>query len=97
VRAGEAYLIDESAASRRLDWVLKNKINLPIDHLFNRSDAELKLPIYWSEPTLVEQGSMNGLFQTSLDLGRINKSALRLKLKFAWQRLRKKYIYRWFS
>ncbi len=97
VRAGEAYFIDEIAARLRLSWILENKINLPIDHFFNRSDAELKLPIYWSEPTLVEQGSMNGLFKTSLDLGRINKSAFRLKLKFAWQRLRKKYIYRWFS
>ena len=97
VRAGEAYLIDSQAANQRLDWIYKNKISLPIDHLFNLSDNELGLSIYWSDPTLVEQGSMNGLFKTSLDAGRINKSALRLKLKFAWQRLRKKYIYRWFS
>lgn len=96
VRAGEAYLIDAQAANQRLDWIYKNKISLPIDHLFNLSDRELGLSIYWCDPTLVEQGSMNGLFRTSLDTGRINKSALRLRLKFAWQRLRKKYIYRWF-
>jgi glycosyl transferase family 25 len=96
VRAGEAYLIEAQAANQRLDWIYKNKISLPIDHLFNLLDSELGLSIYWSDPTLVEQGSMNGLFKTSLDDGRINKSALRLKLKFAWQRLRKKYIYRWF-
>lgn len=96
VRAGEAYLIDAQAANQRLDWINKNKISLPIDHLFNLSDKELGLSIYWSDPTVVEQGSMNGLFKTSLDAGRINKSALRLKLKFAWQRLRKKYVYRWF-
>jgi glycosyl transferase family 25 len=96
VRAGEAYLIDAQAANQRLEWIYKNKISLPIDHLFNLSDRQLGLSIYWSDPTLVEQGSMNGLFKTSLDTGRINKSALRLKFKFAWQRLRKKYIYRWF-
>jgi glycosyl transferase family 25 len=97
VRATEAYLVDATAAQQRLAWILTNKINLPIDHFFNRCDSELKLPIYWSDPTLVEQGSMNGMFQTTIDSGRINKSAFRLKLKFAWQRLRKKYIYRWFS
>lgn len=97
VRATEAYLIDAQAAQQRLTWIMENKINLPIDHFFNRCDAALLMPIYWSDPTLVEQGSMNGMFQTTIDSGRINKSALRLKLKFAWQRLRKKYIYRWFS
>lgn len=96
VRAAEAYLIDARAANLRLDWISKHKIALPIDHLFNLTDKDLHLSIYWADPTLVEQGSMNGLFKTSLDDGRINKSALRLKLKFAWQRLRKKYIYRWF-
>lgn len=96
VRAGEAYLMDAAAAHQRLAWIQKNKISLPIDHLFNQSDRELGLSIYWSDPTLVEQGSMNGLFKTSLDQGRINKSAIRLKLKFAWQKVRKKYIYRWF-
>jgi glycosyl transferase family 25 len=96
VRAGEAYLLDNLAATKRLDWIKKKKISMPIDHLFNKVDAEVSLVIYWSDPTLVEQGSMNGLFKTSLDAGRINKSAFRLKLKFGWQRLRKKYIYRWF-
>lgn len=97
VRATEAYLVDAKAAQQRWTWIMENKINLPIDHFFNRCDAALLMPIYWSDPTLVEQGSMNGMFQTTIESGRINKSALRLKLKFAWQRLRKKYIYRWFS
>lgn len=96
VRAGEAYLIDAKAANLRLSWITENKISLPIDHLFNRSDRELGLSIYWSDPTLVEQGSMNGLFKTSLDQGRVNKSSFRLRFKFAWQKLRKKYIYRMF-
>jgi glycosyl transferase family 25 len=96
VRATEAYLVDAKASQRRLAWISEYKISLPIDHLFNRCDGELGLPIYWSDPTLVEQGSMNGLFETTIDTGRINKSAFRLKLKFAWQKLRKRYIYRWF-
>jgi glycosyl transferase family 25 len=96
VRAGEAYLIDAKAANLRLSWITENKISLPIDHLFNRSDRELGLSIYWSDPTLVEQGSMNGLFKTSLDQGRVNKSSFRLRFKFGWQKLRKKYIYRLF-
>jgi len=96
VRATDAYLIGAPAAQTRLAWLDHNKIHLTTDHLCNLMDRQSQTRIYWSEPTLVEQGSMNGLFPSTLEERRKNKPLWRQKARFAWQRLRKKYIYRIF-
>jgi glycosyl transferase family 25 len=41
-------------------------IRSPIDWWFNFINSEYNLNYFWSEPTLVEQGSDNGLFKSSL-------------------------------
>jgi hypothetical protein len=79
-----------------LAWLDHNKIHLPPDHLCTFIDGQNKTKIYWSDPTLVEQGSMNGLFPSALDGGRKTKPLWYLKARFWWSRLRKKYIYRFF-
>lgn len=96
VRAADAYLIDAQTARLRLDWFAKNRANHSIDHLFNVIDREEKIPIFWSHPTLAEQGSMTGLFASTIDQNKMKKAIWRIKLRFWWQRLRKKYIYRFF-
>lgn len=96
VRATDSYLIDAQAARLRLDWFEKNRADRSIDHLFNVIDREKKIPIFWSHPTLVEQGSMTGLFASTIDQNKMEKAIWRIKLRFWWQRLRKKYIYRVF-
>jgi len=94
-RCTDSYLIGAKAARLRLDWFTRNeKIRLPVDHLFNLIDQEMGIRFYWSEPTIVEQGSKNGLFRSEIDEGGGGKSLRRVKLRFWWQRLRKKYIYR---
>ena len=45
---------------------LKSKINLPIDWWLNESSRDNNFKVYWAEPTIVTQGTQNGLFQTSL-------------------------------
>ncbi|HEV2694389.1 MAG TPA: glycosyltransferase family 25 protein [Verrucomicrobiae bacterium] len=96
VRATDAYLIGAETARRRLGWLDHNRIHLPPDHLCTFIDGQQKTPIYWSDPTLVEQGSMNGLFPSELDRRRKSRPLWYLKVRFWWQRLRKKYIYRLF-
>ena len=43
-----------------------DKINLPIDFWLNKVIADNKLKVYWSEPTIVSQGSQTGLFELSI-------------------------------
>jgi hypothetical protein len=43
-----------------------NKINLPIDWWLNVASRDNDFKVYWAEPTIVTQGSQNGLFKTSL-------------------------------
>jgi len=96
-RCTDSYLIGAQAARERLDWLEHNKIDRPTDHLFNLIDRQKKIKAYWSDPAIVEQGSMNGLFSSALDDGRKDKPLWLVKLRFAWQRLRRKYIYRFFQ
>ena len=44
----------------------ETEIYLPIDHWFNYIKLKYNLKYFWSEPTLVDQGSGTGLFETSL-------------------------------
>ncbi len=94
VRAADAYLIGAEAARRRLDWVERNKIHLPPDLLFNVTDKAMGIRLYWTEPTIVDQGSMNGLFPSAIDYGRGNRARRYVKARFLLQRLRRKYLYR---
>lgn len=43
-----------------------DKINLPIDLWLNKVIKDNKLKVYWSEPTIVSQGSQTGLFELSI-------------------------------
>lgn len=92
VRTNEAYLIGAQTARLRLDWLDRNQIHLPTDHTYNLIDREMGIRCYWSEPAIVVQGSMNGLFHSSLDARRQTRPLWYLKWLFGWQRLRRKYI-----
>ena len=67
VRATDSYLIDAESAQKRIAYFDREKISLPTDHLFNHIDSVLGIPFYWLEPTIVEQGSMNGKFLSAID------------------------------
>ena len=97
VRAADSFIINQSAARRRLEWLERNKFFEPADHLYNRTDREMGIRFYWSDPTIVEQGSMNGMFQSTLCDKRSRMQLWRMKMKFTWQRWRKKYIRRHFQ
>lgn len=97
VRAADSFIINHEAARLRLAWLERNKFFQPADHLYNRTDREMGIRFYWSDPTIVEQGSMNGMFQSTLCDKRSRMQLWRMKWKFTLQRWRKKYIRRHFQ
>lgn len=97
VRACEAYLIGAEAARRRVEWLERNRLSRPTDHTFTQIDNELGNRIFWCDPSIVEQGSMNGLFPTTLSKAKVRKPLWWVALQFRWQRLRKKHLYRLIS
>ena len=96
VRTNEAFLIDAETARLRVAWLDRNQLHTATDHTFNIIDRELGIRCYWSEPSLTTQGSINGTFRSSLDNGRENNPLWLVKVRFLWQRLRRKYLYQWF-
>jgi len=66
-RCTDSYIVSKKGALQICEYIknLKYKINIPIDWWLNKPLQEQKLKIYWSEPTIVSQGTQTGLFQTS--------------------------------
>jgi len=71
-RATDSYIITNKCAKKLYDYFVNdandtnNKITVPIDMWLNRAILYNKLNVYWCEPTIVCQGSQNGLFEKSL-------------------------------
>ena len=74
-RCTDSYLINKSCASKIIDNINKYyynssgvkglKIDCNIDWWLNKVIRNNKFNIYWAEPTIVEQGTQNGLYESS--------------------------------
>jgi len=66
-RCTDSYLVSKNCAIKICEYIknINNKINLPIDHWLNIPINDLKLKIYWAHPTIVSQGTINGVFASS--------------------------------
>jgi glycosyl transferase family 25 len=95
VRNMEAYALGAIEARARLDWLAQNPLRDPIDIAFNAGDPAMGIPFLWPEPPLAEQGSLNGVFQSSLN--RKKQTRLRLRIQFAIQKFRRRKLKRWLS
>jgi glycosyl transferase, family 25 len=93
VRNMEAYVLGAIEAQARLDWIARHPMTEPIDIAFNTGDPAMGIPFLWPEPPLAEQGSLNGVFKSSLD--RKDHGRLRLSIQFAVQKFRRRYLKRW--
>ena len=82
-RCTDSYLITRPVAEARLDWLKRNRITMPIDHQVNVMDENLGIEVLWFERTIVEQGSENGAFASSL---RESTSSLRASNRPLWLR-----------
>ncbi len=89
-RFSDSYIIDFYTAQKRLDWINKNKVSLPIDNQFDKIDQELGITLLWLEEPVVEQGSKAGLFRSALEKAPPNWLQ---GILFNWEKLKRKYIY----
>lgn len=91
----EGYVVDRLAMEKRLAWLDAHRIDLPADHLQNRIDREQGITQYWSRTPLVEQGSVTGMFTTALDGNRLKHSELYNRLRYRWNKFRRRQLRAW--
>lgn len=84
--ATDATVVDQRAARLRLEYVGRQKITRPADWLMREADAAMGVAHYWLTDPIVEQGSMNGRFESVLDRKRIGRSRAWTWLRFRWDR-----------
>jgi GR25 family glycosyltransferase involved in LPS biosynthesis len=75
-RCVDSYILNRKCAKKLCDYVAATaasaaldetkKINQPADWWLNEAARDLLLKVYWAEPTIVSQGSQNGLFSRSI-------------------------------
>jgi glycosyl transferase family 25 len=66
-RCCDSYIISKNCANKLCEYInnLEYKIDLPIDWWINVAARDNIFKVYWAEPTIVTQGTQNGLFTTS--------------------------------
>lgn len=85
----DSYIVSLATAKMRLDWIEANGITQPIDHTFEHIDRVLGTPMFWLEPPVVEQGSHNGMFSSTLEKSHpLWFQALQFRWKKLWRRRR---------
>ncbi len=82
--ATDALVFDRTAAERRLDYLATRRITRPADWLIRETDAAIGVPHYWLRTPLVEQGSMNGRFESVLDRKRQWRGRWYARLRYRW-------------
>ena len=67
-RCTDSYLVNKKCAIKLCEYInnLSYKINLPVDFWLNIAARDNNFKVYWAEPTIVTQGTQNGLFKSSL-------------------------------
>lgn len=93
VRNMEAYVLGAPEATARLAWIARHPMHEPIDIAFNTGDPAMGISFLWPEPPLAEQGSLTGVFKSSLDRKEHNRR--QLQIQFAVQKFRRRYLKRW--
>jgi len=84
--ASEAVIFNRAAAQRRLQWVEQYRIVRPADWLMREMDAAIGVMHYWLRDPVVEQGSMNGMFNSVLDRKRMLRGRWYSWLRYRWDR-----------
>ena len=66
-RCTDSYIVSKKCAIKLCNYIknLTSKINLPGDLWLNIAARDNNLKVYWAEPTIITQGTENGLFKSS--------------------------------
>jgi glycosyl transferase family 25 len=91
VRATDSYWINRKTAEKMVAWIKKNGFDQPADHLIDQIAAAEKIPIFWLDPTLVNQGSHTGLFPSSIQ--NLERGTFLDQLGWQVKIIRRKYLY----
>jgi len=86
--AADAIVFDRLAAQRRLDWMAGHRVTRPADWLMREVDQQCATPHFWLSEPVVEQGSMNGRFASSLDQKRRRRGRWYAWLRYRWSKWR---------
>lgn len=87
-RCTDSYILTRSAAQARCEWFEGRLITRPIDIAVNSSDRETGTEILWFERPIVEQGTHNGRFVTSISPGR-HRPLWYKRLEWSWKKYRR--------
>lgn len=82
--ATDALVFDREAAQRRLTYLERHRITRPADWLMREVDAAVGIDHYWLTRPIVEQGSMNGRFESVLDDKRRRWGATYTRARYRW-------------
>ncbi|UUM30486.1 glycosyltransferase family 25 protein [Vibrio japonicus] len=88
------YVIDFLSAKKIYEYLNENPSQLPIDTYQSEMRDKIGFNIYWSHPSLVEQGSKNGTFASGING---EGDAIIDKLKYLVKNYHKKYIFSHFN
>ena len=66
-RCTDSYIVSKKCAIKLCDYIGKitQKIKTPSDFWLNDACRYINAKVYWAEPTIVTQGTGNGLFVSS--------------------------------
>lgn len=88
----EAYLVDRLGCQKRADWLKEKNITCQADHQLKLMDQQIGLTHYCVSMPMASQGSITGLFDTSLDASRSKHSRYYLKLRYHYNRCRRQSL-----
>lgn len=95
IATADGYVTDAIACERRINWIIHNRVNLPADHLLKHIDHRCKTEQYWTTTALVEQGSVFGLFNSTLDKGRKRHSKTYNLARYRWKIFQRRILPKW--
>lgn len=89
-RFTDSYVLGAETARLRVQWMEQHGIAGAIDVHFDATDPKLGIEWYWLEDPVVEQGSKNGTFRSAIQSAPPNMIQ---RVRFWWEKIRRKYIY----
>lgn len=96
ISTAEAYLVDYEGCRRRIEWLSRNLISKPADHFLQMLDPVLGIKHYWVSNPIAAQGSITGMFKTSLDASRAKHGKCYLQMRYLYNRWRRQIVPRFF-
>jgi glycosyl transferase, family 25 len=93
IATAEAYVTNFQACTKRIDWLNKYKVKLPADFLLRTIDPQCAISNNIGlRQHIAEQGSVTGVFESSLDKQRKKHSLLFNYLRYQWQKINRKKL-----